>query len=289
MNVVISGLNNYAGLRSVGLMEDENFRVFAIVRSLALLQKRLFEPINAEFLEMDLLQYGSVSGPGWPDIQAAYYFTQVPTLSDPVGMKVELLCLGNFIQFIRSFGCNRLVYVVRLMDKIFIEPIVMLLKESGVKYTVVLKHSVIGRDSLIDRVVKKVCNHRFFPYSNGSIKRFFQPLGVRDFINWLKRLLEVEVFQGRILEVGGAEALSFQELSQLYRRLGMVREDTRFFRLPGQMTDFFYSRRLGMDKSDFEEMNNMVAIDDITENVWSADMPFVFGSVEDVLRSDYNL
>ncbi len=286
MRVVVSGLNNYVGSRCTGLMGDEDFHVFAIARNVPLFQSRVFEPIVAELCEIDLMRADFAVKEQLPDMHAAYYFTQVPTLDDKVNMNLELLCLRNYIHLIHHMHCNRLIYVARLMDKGCIAPILELFRECNVDYTVVLKSSVIGKGSLIDKVIKHMAGKKVMLYSRYYLTREFKPLGVRDFVGWLKRLLNVDAFHHKVVEVGGNEAFSLRGLYKLYLKLELLQGKTRFVRMPAPIMSLFYRSRLSRASVDFEELDRFISFERETDSTWQQDAPFAFSPMEKVLRED---
>ncbi|TDS12423.1 Rossmann-fold NAD(P)-binding domain-containing protein [Sphingobacterium paludis] len=286
MDILISGLNNYVGQRSVSLMADEKTNVYAITRNIKLFEKRPFEPIRAKLYELDLLKAELDKDLPIPDINAAFYFTQVPTLCDVVNLKLELLCLRNFIHILKKKNCNRLVYVVRLMDKICIQMVLDLLKEFNMDYTVVLKNSVVGNGSLIDRVFKNIAKRRFIYYSKGYANRVFQPLGAHDLIRWLKRILEVPAFHYQVLEVGGEEEFSFMTMFTHYKQLQLIPSGQRIVNVPRWLVKFMYQYKLDISSTDYAELSRIIQSDNRADNNWKADMTFEFSKVSDILQLD---
>lgn len=267
-------------------MADEKVNVFAITRNLKLFEKRVFEPVRATLLEVDLIKGDVDVDLPLPAVQAAFYFTQVPTLNDIVNLKLELLCLRNFIHILKKKHCTRLVYVARLMDKICIQAVLDMLDELRMDYTVVLKNSVIGRDALVDRVFKNIANRKFIFYSKHYASRIFQPLGAHDFIRWLKAILDVPAFHYKILEVGGAESLSFMRVFELYKQFGLIKGGQKIINVPKWFVKFLYQHKLDISTNDYAELSRIVQSDNHTDNSWRAHMPFEFSKISDILQSD---
>lgn len=267
-------------------MADDTFNVFAITRNLKLFEKRVFEPVRAQLFEVDLIKGDIEVALPIPDVNAAFYFTQVPTLNDIVNLNLEMLCLRNFIHILKRKNCSRLIYVARLMDKICIQAILDLLEELRMDYTIVLKNSVIGRDSLIDRVFKNIANRKFILYSKRYANRCFQPIGAHDFIRWLKGILDVPAFRYRILEVGGDEVLSFMQVFNIYKELKLIAGGQQIVNLPRCLVKFVYQRRLDISSNDYAELSRIIQADNYADNSWRASMPFQFSKVSDILQLD---
>lgn len=286
MNILISGLNNYVGRRCISNLADDKFKVYAITRNKKLLEKRLTEPVHATLATHDLMRGGAATTLPIPNLQAAYYFTQVPTLDDPLNLNLEILCLRNFIHLIKYNNCRRIIYVARLMDKSCMDPINDLLKEFAMDYTIVLKNSVIGKGALINKVFNNMAEHRlvFFPKFVSSIE--FQPIGVLEFIQWLKAILAVEAFHGQTLEVGGAESISFEQLYNTYESEGMIAKRGIRLAVPKFLARFIYKYKMDMSTTDFVEFRRVVQFDGVVPNLWKKQMHFNFSSIAQVLRAD---
>lgn len=285
MDVLISGLNNYVGRRCTSLMADEDFRVFAIARNMQLFRKRMSDPVRAQVFEVDLLKGGQGEDVVVPYLEASFYFTQVPALDDEVNLQVELLCLRNFIHLVRRLNCNRLVYVARLMDRKFLQPILDLLQEHQMDYTVVLKNIVVGKDCLLYNVYQQLSSHRVLFYSRQYGGNFFQPIGINDFVCWLKALLKVPDFHYNIVEVGGRDVVSAIDLYGLYRKLKLKMQEQRMVALPNWLLGLIY--RPGRDTgTDMAEFLHLLKVNGVVENSWSAQLPFSFSTVQEALQAE---
>ena len=217
MDILICGINNYVGRRCTSLMADEDFQIFALTRSQSLFRSRMFDPIKAQLLEADLLKGDHLDEFQLPSVEAALYFTQVPALDDRVNVQLELLCLRNFIRLIKQAKCNRLIYIARLMNRRFLSPILALLKEFQMDYTIVLKNMVVGKESLFYHISQQLINRKVLFYSKQYGKGLYQPIGIYDFVRWLKGMLVIPSFRGQIIEVGGEEVISGVDFFSFYR------------------------------------------------------------------------
>lgn len=151
--VLISGLNTYLGRRASCYLQTEDFDVTGLVRNLSIFNKIVKEKVTARLFELDLLR----KGPAYDnfqisDVNFAIYFTQVPTLDNDIQLQLELLGLRNFVEICKRAGNNRVIYVARLMDEHFLEPVRNLFEALRVQYTIVVKSSVIGKESVLNRI-----------------------------------------------------------------------------------------------------------------------------------------
>lgn len=285
MDILISGLNNYVGRRCTSLMADEGFRLFAITRNRKLFEERMSEPIRAQIFEVDLLK-GEISGDnGLPHIDASFYFTQVPTLDDMINLRVELLCLRNFIHLIKRLNCNRLVYVAKLMDRQCLQPILDLLEEFQIDYTVVLKNIVVGKDCLLYHIYQQMSGRKIVFYSKQYGGGMFQPIGIHDFVRWLKAILHVPVFHYNVVEIGGGETVSTVDLYRLYRKLKMKLDVQRIISLPNWLFGLLYRRNTN-DNAETNGFLQLMHIDGVVDNSWSTYLPFTFTPLKEILLAE---
>ncbi len=285
MDILISGLNNYVGRRCTSLMADEDFRLFAITRNRKLFEQRMSDPIHAQIVEVDLLKGDTGDDIELPYLDASFYFTQVPTLDDMVNVKVELLYLRNFIRLIKRLNCNRLVYVARLMDRRYLQPILDLLKEFQMDYTVVLKNIVVGKDCLLYDIYQQISVRKTVFYSKQYGGGLLQPIGIHDFIRWLKAILHVPNFHYNVIELGGGESISTVDLYRLYRKLKMKLKVQRIISLPNWLFGLIYRRNMN-DNTEVSEFLRLMQVNGVVDNSWSNYLPFKFTPLKEILLAE---
>lgn len=267
------------------MMADEDFRLFAITRNRKLFEERMSEPIRAQIFEVDLLK-GEISDDiGLPYIDASFYFTQVPALDDMINLRVELLYLRNFIRLIKRLNCNRLIYVARLMDRRCLQPILDLLEELQIDYTVVLKNIVVGKGCLLYHIYQQMSGHKVVFYSKQYGGGLFQPIGIHDFIRWLKAILHVPGFHYNVVEVGGGETISTVDLYRLYRKLKMKLNVQWIISLPSWLFGLLYRRNMN-DRTETTEFLHLMQVDGVVDNNWSAYLSFTFTPLKEILLAE---
>lgn len=283
MDILISGLNDYVGRWCTSLMADKDFHLFAITRNRKLFEARMSDPIRAQIIEMDLLKGDTDSHTrDLPNLDASLYFTQVPALGDVVNVNVELLCLRNFVRLVKRLHCNRLIYVARIMDKRCLQPILDLLEEFQMDYTVVLKNMVVGADCLLYDIYEQVSGYKVVFYSKQYGGGLFQPIGIHDFIRWLKAALNTPVFRHHILEIGGGDMISTIDLYRLYRKLKLKLKSQRIVCLPNWLYRVLYRRKI-RDNTELAEFLRCIQFDGTVDNSWRISLPFTFASLKEIL------
>lgn len=286
MDVLISGLNSYVGRRSVSLMGDSSFRVYAVTRGATLFKSAFPEPINATFYRADLMRADFDEEVQLPELGASYYFSQVPSLDDFLSLRLELLSLRNFAELLRRNNCKRIIYVASILDKHCIQPVVDLLNELALDYTVVLSSYVVGKGSSIDRLFKRLSSRKIAVTVRAFSNKIFEPIGIADFLNWLKAILEVPAFHGRIIEVGGGEKISFGCLFGMYQQLHIVKAVSKIFYVPTFIFKTVYRTKFGLLNRDYPDVRRFLDFDDVVDDTWKACMSYSFQPLEKTLLAD---
>jgi hypothetical protein len=139
------------------------------------------EKVTAKLFELDLLRKGEAFERFQiTDLNFGIYFTQVPSLDNDIQLQLELLGLRNFVEICKRAGNNRVIYVARLMDEHFLEPVRNLLENLRVQYTIVIKSSVIGKESVLNRIFAKLAKRQTIFYWNWVASLKFRPLPLLD-------------------------------------------------------------------------------------------------------------
>lgn len=286
MNVLISGVKNYIAERSLSLMAGEEGRVFALSSSVSLFKKTFLGELNAEIYYGDLIRNDFDESVHMPALDVGYYFVQASTLTDVVNVKLELLCLRNFITYLKRFNCKRLVYVSTLADKPYTGPFVNLFLEMSVDYTVVLSSYVIGKGSIIESVYARLSLRKIILYTNACGSREIQPVAISDLVSWLKKMILVPKFHNTILEVGGKELISFADFFLLYKEVRSISIKSFVFSAPQWVVMFFYRFVLGDFFVSKYLINNFLCLDSRANDEWMQHMDFKFMGVAEALSKD---
>lgn len=289
MEALIIGLNNYLARRAVSHLADDDVHVSAITRSLALFRQRADDKLAADIFEIDLMRdgYQDKCEGLLPYIDVAFYFTQVSTLNEPISMRFELLALRNFIFVLQKKRCNRIIYIARLVDRRFISSIVDLFKEYKLDYTVVLKSSIIGKGSTVDKILGVLARRNTVVYVPQSANTKFKPIAALDMVGWLKKMIYIPHFIKSVVEVGGEQEFNFKKVYREYRNL--AHSPKRFLRIPvpKHFARFVYTAFYGVNPRDFEEFRRALNFEYVVDNSkWGRYMPFEFTPLKETLQLD---
>jgi len=286
--VLICGLNNYLGRRAVAHFANDEINVTAITRNTTLFFSRLKEPPTAKLHAIDLVRRsGDFESFKIVNLEAAFYFAQAPTLNDAVNIKLEIIALQNFIELVKRQSCWRIIYVARLMDRKYLQPVVELFNTQGIQYTIVLKNCTVGKGSMLDNIFKVLEKQRVVVYVNKIAKLKFQPIAALDVIRWLQSMLPIEAFVDRIIELGGPTIMNFRDFFQVYGRFSPTHIHPRTLSLPKQLVKFIFTKLYKVNGENFEEFRYVIRHENVVDNtVWQQYMPFELTPIERAIELD---
>jgi len=275
--VLISGLNTYLGRRASCHLQAKDFDVTGLVRNLSIFNKIVKERVTAKLFELDLLRKGEAyDNFEVSDVNFGIYFTQVPSLDNNIQLQLELLGLRNFIEICKRGGNNRIIYVARLMDEHFLEPVRNLLEVLRVRYTIVIKSSAIGRESILNRVFAKLAKRQTVFYWNWVASLKFHPLPLLDVYRWLREMPWEDHFFSEVIYLGGNEEITFRSL--FYQYLNCTSEtQKREVGVNKFFAKLLLSRFNDINKEDIDEFRRVLYYEKNVDNsAWQKIQPFQF-------------
>ncbi|WP_270089799.1 SDR family oxidoreductase [Sphingobacterium sp. SYP-B4668] len=286
--VLICGLNNYLGRRAVAHFANDELNVTAITRNTTLFFSRMKEPPTAKLYTIDLVRRtGDFDSFKIINLEAAFYFAQAPTLNDTVNIKLEILALKNYIELVKRQGCWRIVYVARLMDRMYLQPVVELFNVEGIQYTIVLKNCAVGKGSMLDNIFKVLEKQKIVVYVNQIAKVRFQPIAALDVIRWLQSMLTIDAFVDKIIELGGPAVMNFRDFFQVYGRFSPTHAPPRTLSLPKKLVKFIFTKLYKVNGENFEEFRHVIRHENLVDNtLWMKYMPFELTPIEQAVEID---
>jgi len=285
--VLISGLNTYLGRRASCYLQTKDFDVIGLVRNLSIFNKIVKEKVTAKLFELDLLR----KGPAYDnfkisDVNFGIYFTQVPTLDNDIQLQLELLGLRNFVEICKRAGNNRVIYVARLMDEHFLEPVRNLLEALRVQYTIVVKSSVIGKESVLNRIFSKLAKRQTIFYWNWVASLKFHPLPLLDVYRWLREMPWEGNFISEVIYLGGHEEVTFRSL--FYQFLNYTSDtQKREIGVNKFFAKLLLSRFNDINKEDIEEFRRVLYYEKNVDNsTWQKVQAFEFTPLKAYVSMD---
>lgn len=217
MNLLLCGLNSYLGRAGLTYLPGKGYNIYGIARDVDLLKRKIGVTLDATLHSVDLIKKGNAFYSfSIEEVELSIYFSQIPNQRDQLGIQYELLSLRNFIFLSQRNGCNRIVYVGRNYNKIYLKAVEALFVELGVVYTILLKDLAVGLGSSFDLFMEEVLrNKRMYLYSRlGDVK--FRPIILSDLFLFIKKVNWKDSFVCQRLEFGGEQVMTINDLIQWY-------------------------------------------------------------------------
>lgn len=220
MHILLTGATGYVGGRLLPLLEAAGHRVRCLARHPEHLTERAGPA--TEVVAGDVLDDASLAQ-ALEGIDLAYYL--VHSMGDASGFEAhEAQGARNFAVAAAKAGIRRIVYLGGLGDEAgdlsphlrSRQEVGRILRASGV-LTVELRTSiVIGSGSLSFEMIRALCEHLPLMITPRWVSVLAQPIAIRDLLDYLVRAIDVPVSSSVVVEIGGADELSYAALMREY-------------------------------------------------------------------------
>ena len=219
--MLVTGATGYIGGRLVPRLLEAGFRVRCIVRDVTRLQGRAWAP-ETEQIQGDVLQKEALSE-AFQGIDVAYYLVHsLGAGTDFSDRDLQAAC--NFGVEARRQGVQRIIYLGGLGD-----PSSELsqhlrsrqqtgdaLRESGVPVTEFRAGVIVGSGSLSFEMIRYLTERVPVMICPRWVYTRIQPIAIRNVLEYLVAALRVEQSAGKIIEIGGADVVTYGEMLTAY-------------------------------------------------------------------------
>ncbi len=215
--VLVSGATGYIGGRLVPALLEANYCVRVLARDRRRLQGRPWID-RVEVVEGDVLRPETLP-PAMQGVTAAYYLVHSMTANADFAQR-DLQAAQNFAQAARQAGVQRIIYLGGLGD-----PQANLskhlrsrqqtgevLRQSGVPLTEFRAAIVVGSGSISFEMIRYLTERVPVMICPRWVYQRVQPIAIGDVIAYLIAALETPESANRIIEIGGAEVLTYGEM-----------------------------------------------------------------------------
>lgn len=219
--ILLTGATGYVGGNLLKRLQMEGHHVRCLARNPENLD---VEDKSTEVFEGDVLLRSSMRE-AFHGVDTAYYL--VHALRDKHDFEArEIEAAENFASMAREAGVERIIYLGALgNERDDLSPHLQsrqnvghALRHSGIQ-TIELRASIVlGDGSLSFNLIRDLTEHLPVMVLPRWLATQAQPIGIRDLLDYLVGALELETRHSEILEIGGADQVSYGELMREYAR-----------------------------------------------------------------------
>lgn len=219
--VLLTGASGYIGGRLLRVLEADGIRVRCTARRPEYLRARAAastEVVQADALDLASMRSALKGG------HTAYYL--IHSMGSTGSFESEDRRAARFfVAAAREAGVSRIIYLGGLGSDEDLSPhlesrqeVGEILGTSGVP-TIELRASVvIGSGSLSFEMIRALVDHLPIMITPKWVRVRTQPIAVEDIIAYLRQALEIEIDGSIVVEVGGADRVSYGQLMSEYAR-----------------------------------------------------------------------
>jgi uncharacterized protein YbjT (DUF2867 family) len=221
--VLVTGITGYIGGRLTPLLLDAGYTVRVLVRDATRLQGRPWLD-RVEVVEGDVLQTGTLEN-ALQGVDVAYYFIHSMRGGENFQER-DIRGARNFGEAAKRTGVSRIIYLGGLGD-----PDADLskhlrsrqetgeaLRSAGVPVTEFRAGVIIGSGSISFELIRYLTERLPVMICPRWIYTRIQPISIRDTLNYLVSALTTPESAGKIIEIGGAEVLTYRDMMVGYAR-----------------------------------------------------------------------
>ncbi len=226
--VLLTGATGYIGGRLAPRLLDAGYRVRCLVRDPARLQGREWvervELVTGDVLEPETLP-AAMAG-----VSAAYYLIHSMAGGEDFSGR-DVRAARNFSRAAASAGVERIIYLGGLGDSDAElshhlrsrQETGDALREAGVPVTEFRASVIVGSGSLSFEMIRYLTERLPVMICPKWVYTHTQPIGVRNVMEYLIAALKTPESVGRIIEIGGADVVTYGEMMETYAEVRGLR------------------------------------------------------------------
>ncbi len=226
--VLVTGATGYVGGRLVPRLLAAGYRVRCLVRDPARLQGRPWRP-QVEVVQGDVLRAVTLAG-AMRDVAAAYYLIHSMGSGSTFAAR-DVAAARQFAEAARKAGVGRIIYLGALGDPdARLSPHLrsrqqtgQALREAGVPVTEFRAAVIVGSGSLSFEMIRYLTERLPVMICPWWVYTRVQPIAIRNVLEYLEAALQTPASAGQIIEIGGADVLSYGQMLLGYAKVRGLR------------------------------------------------------------------
>lgn len=220
----MTGVTGYIGSNLVPILLEQSYRVRCLARNPESIARQDWPDV--EVVQADALKFETLA-PAMEGVSVAYYLIHSMESGEADFEEQDKQAAENFGRAARQAGVERIIYLGGLGSKSetlspHLESRQMtgrVLKESGVPVTEFRAGVIIGSGSLSFELIRYLTERLPVMICPKWVATKAQPIAVSDVLSYLSEALKVPQSQGRIIEIGGPQVLSYREMILGYAKV----------------------------------------------------------------------
>jgi uncharacterized protein YbjT (DUF2867 family) len=219
--ILVTGATGYIGGRLIPRLLEMGYRVRCLVRDPARLQGRAWHS-DVEIVPGDVLQPESLAQ-AMQGVQVAYYLIHSLGAGADFHQR-DMTAATNFSTAASAAGVERIIYLGGLAEA---SPGLSehlrsrqqtgdSLRSGGVPVTEFRAGVIVGSSSLSFEMIRYLTERVPVMICPRWVYTRTQPIGIREVLEYLTATLTVPESSGRIIEIGGAEIVTYGEMMMTY-------------------------------------------------------------------------
>ncbi len=227
-NVLVTGATGYIGGRLVPRLLERGYFVRCLVRAPERLQGRTWQHA-VDVAVGDVLQPDTLSA-AMKGIDTAYYLVHSMT-SGKDFFERDIAAARNFGEAARSAGVKQIIYLgglesgnAELSEHLRSRQATGdTLRESGVPVTEFRAGVIVGSGSISFEMIRYLAERIPIMVCPQWVYSHAQPIGVREVLEYLLAALRVPESRGCIIEIGGADVITYKHMLLIYAEVRGLR------------------------------------------------------------------
>lgn len=237
MKYLITGANGYIGLRLLSALSETGHDVVAVVRNKDRLPSELCNLFGKRLhiIEFDFLARPEQQPPCPRDIDVAYYLIHSMGSGEGFGDR-ERRCAEHFRTWIEPTDCRQIIYLSGLIPEIpegatlskhlaSRNRVFEILNSSPIALTTLRASIIVGSGSASFEIIRDLAEKLPFMITPKWAKTLCQPISIRNVIDYLMGVSQLEQCKGQSYDIGGPEQLTYRDMLLGYAK---ARGLTRF-------------------------------------------------------------
>ena len=221
--ILVTGVTGYVGGRLVKNLLEEGYSLRVLARDPGRLQGRPWLS-QVEVITGDVMQPESLVA-AMQDIDVAYYLIHSMSNHTDFNEK-DIQAATNFSQAAQTTGVKRIIYLGGLGD-----PQTQLskhlrsrqqtgdaLRQGSVPVTEFQAAVIVGSGSLSFEMIRYLTERVPVMICPRWVYTRVQPIGIDDVLNYLVKALQIQESNGKIIEIGGADVLTYGDMMLIYAK-----------------------------------------------------------------------